>query len=149
MAIKWPTLLPSLDPAALRARITQRPYWAVRFTDGRIIAQWQRDWLDLPRKGRQSIRLYCPNSEVRELGSSVDATDRLFQFTVAVASSDGRRGDLAQVIGMIHSTNGDCTLYAWDNQRGCVVGPLEDNAGALRYHGVGKLSNLHLGIKAD
>lgn len=143
-----------LDPAALRARVTGRSWWAVRFHGGKIITEWQRDWLDVPKKGRQSIRLYCPNGQVAELGNDGgDATDRIFQFKrafaqVSIGAGGSGRGTSAHVIGMIHGTDGQCTCWRWDYFMHRLV-KWEDNANHMLWDHVGRLENAVLGIKAD
>lgn len=117
--------------------------------DGRIIAEWERDWLDLPRRGRQSIRLYCPSGRVGELGNTTDATDRIFQLKQGTVSVGEKRQTLSHIIGLIHGTDGQCTCYAWDYGRSVLVGPFEDNANAMRYGNIGKLEGAVLGIKPD
>lgn len=68
-------------------------------------------------------------------------------------ATNGRR-TLAHVIGMVRDLDGGCVLYAWEfddaaPHGGRLVGPLLDNANRLAYHQVGKLSNEHLGLKAE
>jgi len=107
------------DPAAA-ARTFGTAQWVLRMTDGTLYYEWQTDWLQVPTKGRQALRLYCPNGRMAEVGGTLDATGRLFQLKVAarsVATGNGavvRKETLAHVIGMLDGTDGQCVLYAWE-----------------------------------
>ena len=140
------------DPAVLMAMLHGRSYWEVRYHDGRVVREWECDWSMLPIRGRVEVRLACPNGRVAVLGNTKDATDRLFQFKCAQVSASvggpSSRSVLAHVIGLIHGTDGQCTLYAWEFP-GQLVGPLEDNANCLRYQQVGSIYGEHLGAKPD
>jgi hypothetical protein len=117
------------------ARRTGRSWWALRYTDGRILREWDRDpgspngHADWPRlamlgqlRGIQALRLYCPNGKMAELGGEGDQTGRLFQFKVAVrhvrldssGASDAGHEVLAHAIGIITGYDGQCQLYAWE-----------------------------------
>lgn len=111
------------------ARRSGRSWWSLRYTDGRIAHEWDADpgspnghvdWPRMPYQGRQSLRLYCPNGQMAQLGSTADSTGRLFQFKIAHASAGmggpniiGRE-TLAHVIGIVHGVDGQCTCYAWE-----------------------------------
>ena len=107
------------DPVAA-ARAFRRSWWVMRMTDGRLFYEWETDWLQVPRMGRQALRLYCPNGQYIELGGTVDATDRLFQLKSATrAISMGRaiavgREIVSHVVGIITGTDGSCQLCAWE-----------------------------------
>ncbi len=138
--MKLPTLSPPrrlvIDTEAAaggdHARRTGRSWWALRYTDGRVVREWDLDrgspngHVDWPRlamfdklRGVQALRLYCPNGKMVELGGDADQTGRLFQFKVAVrhlgvgASVLGQEV-LAHVVGIITGYDGQCTLYAWE-----------------------------------
>jgi hypothetical protein len=128
--------------------LARRPYWALRYTDGRVIDERELDWSLAPKRGRASVRLYCPDGRVAELGNTADATDRLFQFKCAELRAGVGRATLAHVIGLIHSTDGRCTLAAWECDVGRLV-TLEDNAHMLRYRNVGPISADHVGVRPD
>jgi hypothetical protein len=143
----------------LRARIAGRSWWALRYTDGRIIHEWDRDpgspnghadWPRLPYRGRQALRLYCPDGKFAQLGDTEDATGKLFQIKVGLMTAGAGRGTLGHLIGMIHGLNGECICYSWEinaDGSGRLVGPFDDNVYALRWHGPwGPLSADVLGI---
>lgn len=107
------------DPAGLHARASGRSWWALRYHDGRLLHERDRDWSHCPATGRQRLRLYCPNGEIAELGGDREQRGRLFQLKVAVrhgapSGALPSRTVLAHVIGRIHSPDGRCTLYAWE-----------------------------------
>jgi hypothetical protein len=76
----------------------------------------------MSRRGRQAIRLYCPNGKFAQLGDTHDATGKLFQFKIGQRNfSLGSSGatfssqqTLAQVVGMVHGSSGECSLFAWE-----------------------------------
>lgn len=114
------------------ARRTGRSWWALRYTDGQILREWDPDpgspngHVDWPRlamlgklRGIQALRLFCPNGRMAELGADGDQTGRLFQFKVAVryfgvGVSTTRQQVLAHVIGQITGLDGQCRLFAWE-----------------------------------
>jgi hypothetical protein len=129
----------TVDPEAAaggeHARRSGRSWWALRYVDGTIVHEWDRDggspnghadWSRLAMlgklKGTQALRLYCPNGQMAELGGEGDQTGRLFQFKQAVrylrlsgeAAEDLGQEVLAHVLGIITGYNGQCTLYAWE-----------------------------------
>lgn len=111
---------------------TGRSWWALRYTDGRIVHEWDPDpgspnghcdWPRMPKKGRQALRLYCPNGKMVQLGETADASGRLFQFKVArrdtlvaigvgpIEESEHIHG---HVVGIVTGLDGQCVLYAWE-----------------------------------
>lgn len=131
---------------ALKARLHQHPFWQIKYINGLRINEWQMDWSLLPREGRESVRLYCPNNQVAELGSG-DSSWRLFQFKVGLMTD--RRMTLAHVVGLINDqSTGACTYAAWDclEQR-LVTG--EDNVLNMQYHQTGMLSGEVLGFRVS
>lgn len=142
----------------LRARLAGRSFWAVRFTDGRIVHEWDpdpgspnkhADWARLPYEGRQKLRLYCPNGVFAELGDTRDCTGKLFQLKVGLMTAGLGRGTLAHLIGMVHGLNGEAICYAYEIQpdgSGVLRGPFEDSVYGMRYHNLGKLNADVLGI---
>lgn len=142
-------VLQVMDPSALRARVTGRSWWRARYSDGRVINEWDGpDWSLLPRRGLVAVRLYCPNGRVAELGNTVDASDRLFQLKGAtMAAGKGSRTDF-HLIGMITGTDGQCQCAAWEYGTGRLV-TFDDNVFAMQYGQVGALSTGVLGIKPD
>lgn len=143
------------------ARRTGRSWWALRYVDGRVVHEWDRDagspngHADWPRlamlgklRGAQALRLFCPNGKMAEVGGEGDQTGRLFQFKVAVrhlgagASVVGQEV-LAHVIGVVVGLDGQCTMFAWephpepaspnpDEFRGAAPGALADADRAWR-----------------
>lgn len=125
--------------ALAMARLCGRPFWQARYRDGRIVSEWERDWLDLSRKGLVALRLVCPNGQVGQVGNDEDAAGRLFQFKVATANvgaggAPSARRTAAYVIGIRHGEN-DCTLFAWEAGRGVLVGPIADRFHGMAYGG--------------
>lgn len=96
------------------APLRGRSLWVARFSDGREVGEWEVDWAELPRKGLQELRLYCPNGELGTLTAIGDGSDRLFQFKHGMATSLGEQAVRAHVIGLIHSLDGTCQCYAWE-----------------------------------
>lgn len=131
----------------LRARISRRPYWVLRYMGGRTLAEWDCDWSHAPAARRQSVRLYCPNGEVAELGNTENATGRLFQFKVAELVG-GDRGTLAHVVGIVDKPDGRCRYAAWDTREQKLVSG-HDNVRAMKFHHVGPLSFSALGLAFD
>lgn len=142
----------------IRAHHAGRSWWSVRYTDGTIRSEWDddpgspnghADWPRLPYRGRQAVRLYCPNGQVATLGSDTDATGRLVQFKVGLRTAGEGQGVLAHVIGIVEGTDGHGTFYAWQRRpdgSGELVGPWTDNINDLKFENVGKLSTDHLGL---
>lgn len=145
----------------LKARFSGRSYWSIRYTDGTIISEWDADpgspnrhadWPRLPYRGRQALRLYCPNGQVAHVGDSLDATGRLVQFKVGLRTVGIGEGVLAHVVGIIEGTDGQGRFYAWERLpggSGWLNGfpqGFEDNVNVMRYHNIGALSTDHLGL---
>lgn len=106
-----------------------RSWWSVRYTDGTIINEWDddagspnqhRDWARIPFRGRQAVRLYCPNGKMVELGDSRDGTGKLIQLKARLrgVSLGGitvlEQRMLFHMIGIISGLDGQCTIYAWE-----------------------------------
>jgi hypothetical protein len=142
------SIIAVMTPPALRARLTRRSLWSLRYTDGRVITEGEVDWSLAPHRGRQSIRLYCPDGRVAELGNTEDATGRLFQLKAGTLTAGaGRRTD-AHIIGIIRGLNGECRCAAWESDPGRLV-QFEDNVFAMRYQNIGRLSADVLGVRPD
>ena len=135
-----------LASSPLRARLTGRSFWALRYTDGRIVTEGDIDWSLAPLRGRQQLRLYCPSGEVAELGNTTDATGRLFQLKVAVRGMGGGKEVLAHLIGIITGPDGACRCAAWEPDPGRLI-QFDDNVNAMRYQGIGALAFDHVGIR--
>lgn len=135
-----------LAPPALRARLTGRSLWSLRYTDGRVVTEGEVDWSLAPTRGRQALRLYTPTGQVAELGNTEDATGRLFQLKAATnAVGAGNRTD-AHIIGIIVGTDGRASCYAWEYGPGRLVGPFADNVFCMAYANIGMLAADVLGI---
>ena len=139
------------------ARLARRSWWVARYRDGKEVAEYSGiDWAELPKTGLVQLRLHCPDGMVGVVGNSVDASDRLFQFKIAQAQAGiggggAGRMTLAQVIGIVNDTAGNCTLWAWE-WPGRMVGPLADSYPFLSYGGPVTESGMVqplLGAKAD
>lgn len=132
---------------SVRARVSRHALWSLRFMDGRIVTEGEADWSLAPQQGRQSLRLYCPDGQVAELGNTRDATGRLFQLKAGTLSAGaGKRTD-AHLIGIVDGTDGRCTCYAWEYGHGRLVGPFADNVYGVRYRGIGRLAFEVLGLR--
>jgi hypothetical protein len=142
------SLLAALDPSALRARVTQRSWWLVRYRDGRVINEWDGpDWSLLPRTGLLAVRLVCPNGKVAELGHPTDASDRLFQLK-AGALLGGTRNTTAHLIGIVHDASGRASCAAWEYGPRRLV-TFEDNVHQMHYLTIGRLNLDVLGIAPE
>jgi hypothetical protein len=133
------------DQGSLRARFAGRSYWRLRYADGKVVSEWDCDWSEAPRQGRQSLRLYCPNGQTVELGNDVDATGRLFQLKVALLTLSQDRNLLAHLIGIVDGADGWCRYAAWDyRRRELITG--HDNVNAMRFENLGQLALENLGV---
>lgn len=141
-----PLALP--DQGTLRAKLTKRSYWRLRYADGRVVNEWDCDWSLAPFHGRKAVRLHCPNGQIAELGNDSDATGRLFQLHGATLMAGRRSRTDFQLIGIVDSLNGDCTIAVWEYRRERLLS-LRDNVHKMRYGGIGKLSLEALGLKLD
>lgn len=141
------SIIARMSPPALRARMTGTSLWSLRFTDGRVVTEGEVDWSLAPMKGRQAIRLYCPNGKVAELGNTEDATGRLFQLKGATATAGRRSRTDFHLIGLLVGTDGQASCYAWEYGQGRLVGPFADCVFAMRYANIGMLSADVLGIR--
>lgn len=141
------SLVSNLMPS-VRARLTGRASWSLRYTDGRIVTEGEVDWSLAPQQGRQSLRLYCPDGQVAELGNSQDSTGRLFQLKGGtLTAGKGRRTDF-HLIGMVDGTDGHCRCAAWEYGSGRLV-TFEDSMWDMRYQSIGRLNFEVLGIRPD
>lgn len=149
---EWGTSL-----GVIRSRFAGRSYWSVRYTDGKIINEWDddpgspnkhADWPRIPYQGRQAIRLYCPNGQVAHLGDTVDATGRLVQLKVALSTAGQGRGVLAHFIGLIEGTDGQGKFYSWERTEdgGGRLIQFADNVNDMAYHNLGQLNADALGL---
>jgi hypothetical protein len=134
------------DPVAY-ARLSGRSFWVMKFHDGTVIEEYRRDWTELPRKGRQKLRLVCPNGQVAELGTSHDNTGRFVQLKLAVASTSMGRHTLAHLIGYLYGLNGETSFACWD-YRTDTLRTFVDNAYDCKWEHLGPLAVDHLGIAA-
>jgi len=132
---------------SLKARLIRRSYWTLKYMDGTTISEQEMDWSEAPWEGRQSVRLYCPNGQVAELGST-NATYRLFQLKVATVSLGQDRNTIAHVIGHVESLDGTCRYAAWEYEQGRLVTG-RDNVKNMQYQQIGKISLAPMGMKLD
>lgn len=132
------------DPRAL-ARATRRSWWVMRYTDGTVIPEWKRDWSELPLKGRQKVRLACPNGQVAELGGDGDGAGRFVQLKLAQASTSTGRAVLAHMVGYVYGTDGRMSCAVWD-YRTRTLQTFADNAYMCHWEGLGPLAVDPLGL---
>jgi hypothetical protein len=124
-------------PIKLRAKFQRRALWQVRYNDGTAYSENERPWLKLPKHRRTTIILYCPDGKVVELGNQIDATGRLFQFSIAVryaglGGSSAAGETLSTVIGIVDDAlSGQCTCFAWEGDK--LIGPFKDNIKHFEY----------------
>ena len=135
------------DPAVLRARVTGRSYWQARYSDGRVVSEWERDFSLLNKRGMVDLRIVCPNGQVAGFGNTVEAGDRLFQLHGALLQAGRERRTIYQLIGLINGTDGRCLCFSYDYRLGRLVGPFQDNANMMAYEQIGAISGEHLGVK--
>lgn len=144
-------------------RASGRPWWQVRYRDGRVRSEWESvaghvllpladvgptsRWEDLDRAGLIGVRLLCPNGVAAELEASGDR--RIFQLKVggvtAGLGGPPRRWCEAVVIGAVLGPDGGCVCRAWEMREQRLV-DFRDNVFDIRYRGIGPLSLDNLGI---
>lgn len=134
------------DQASVRARLTKRSLWRLRYTTGRVVNEWDCDWTLAPVHGRQSLRLYAPNGQMAELGNSDDATGRLFQFKVATVTAGSGRTTNAHVVGIVEKEDGSSRCAAWDYDEEKLI-TFADNVLHFKRYAVGVLSLDVLGVR--
>lgn len=132
------------DPVAL-ARATGRSWWICKFTDGSVIEEWKRDWTELPLRGRQKVRLACPDGQIAELGSDGDNTGRFVQLKLGQASTSMGRSTLAHMIGYVYGLNGETSMAVW-NYRTRSLQTFTDNVYDCKWERLGPLAVDHLGL---
>ena len=119
-------------------RMSGRPWWQARFSDGRILAEWQTlnvphlklplpydsaggssRWEEVDKKGMVGLRLLCPNGMAAELEAGQGC--QFFQLKhgrIDIGFGPGapsRRYTDAYVIGIIRDGNtGECYCRAWE-----------------------------------
>lgn len=136
----------SLYPLWLRARVTGRPWWSLLYFGGTTIDEPDCDWLNAPHRGRQALRLYCPDGNSVTFEAQGDGTGRFFQFKSAVVlAGPAGRSTLAHVVGMVVDTEGRCVVGAWDCQTRSIL-RFEDNVFCMKFGNIGRLSADHLGL---
>jgi hypothetical protein len=114
-----------------------RSWWQARYTDGRIVSEWDTvteklklplglsgfsfgkssRWEELSKKGMIGLRLLCPNGQAGEL----EALESHHFFQLKSGSVDVGFGGMgghpvaAHVIGVVDSIDGDCLCYTWES----------------------------------
>lgn len=135
----WGPLNISLASARLRATAARRPYWQVRYKNGRVISEWDLDWSLIPRKGLLEARMVCPNGQVAVLGHPIDASERLFQFKRAVLMAGVGRATTAYLLGIVTQPDGTCQCAVWEPDPGRLI-TFRDNANAMQYDHIGRVA---------
>lgn len=138
-----------LNTLPLRAKLGGKSLWSLRYTSGRVVSEPDCDWSLAPQEHRQSVRLYCPNGQIAELGSG-DCTGRLFQLKHAEMRAGQGSRLLAHVVGLVCDADGNCTYAAWlyDRQK---LAHGKSNVYRFSYEGnsVGHLAFDHIGLRAS
>lgn len=141
--------------ARARSAATRRAYWQARFTDGRVVSEWEVDWSLLPQRGLREVALVCPNGKVGVVGWGGDGAGRFVQFKMAYAHGWGLNSMTteAHLVGIVHGNDGEATFYRWEPEAFRLIGPYEDNVGPGRMqYGGGATNQLcfeHMGAKPD
>jgi hypothetical protein len=134
-----------LIPLEMHARLKGRSYWRMRFIDGRTIDERDVDWSLAPQRGRMALQLVCPDGQIAQVGNTQDSTGRLFQLKAGALTGSTRSTD-AHLIGIVHGTDGQATVAAWEYGPKRLV-TFEDNVWNVRYRGIGRLNFDVLGIR--
>jgi hypothetical protein len=139
-----------------------RSWWEARYSDGRVLAEWQTGstildktlfpllvnsrssrWEEVPKEHMVGLRLLCPNGMAGEL--EAPEGHKFFQLkTGGMAVSVGGPGKSqhfidAHIIGVVKDTDGNCVCRAWDYQQRKLL-EFTDNIFNMRYRNIGKLS---------
>lgn len=117
-------------------RLSGRPWWQARYSDGRILSEWDTlnvphlrlplphdsasgtsRWEEVDKKGMVGLRLLCPNGIAAELEAGEGC--QFFQFKhggidIGFGGLPSRRYTDAYVIGIIRDSSGECYCRAWE-----------------------------------
>jgi len=111
-------------------RASGRSWWQCRYSDGRVLSEWdtlisnllhsQRTsrWEEIDKKGMIGLRILCPNGIAGELEAPEGY--RFIQLKhggidIGIGGA-GRRYVDAHIIGVITDTEGNCFCRAWEEK---------------------------------
>lgn len=139
-----------------------RSWWQARFTNGKIISEWDTlgsklplplahfghlsKWEDIPKKGMVGLRLLCPNGMAGEL--EAPGGYRFFQLKaggidVGIGFTGGdasvRRFCDAHIIGVVEDAEGNCLCRAWETKEKRLI-EFSDNIYNMKYRNIGRLN---------
>lgn len=124
---------------AMMIRRSGRSWWQCRYSDGRVVSEWDTltgkllllpigssktsRWEEIPKKGMIGLRLLCPNGMCGEL--EAPEGHKFFQLKVGGTSvtmivgqgqfsSTTSHFQDAHIIGVVTSIDGDCFCRAWE-----------------------------------
>ncbi|MGQ9545925.1 MAG: hypothetical protein ACUVTR_02000 [Dehalococcoidia bacterium] len=159
-----------MNPAIIAMiRASGRSWWQARYSDGKILSEWDTltdklrlpfksssrssRWEDIPKNGMVGLRLLCPNGMAGEL--EAPEGHKFFQLKVGSADvSIGFVGQIkgvsrnqdAHIIGVVINDKGDCLCRAWETKEKRLI-EFHDNVLNMKYRGIGKLNLDVQGIK--
>ena len=151
-----------MNPAiAAMIRASGRSWWQVRYSDGRVLSEWDTltdkirlpigqgkssRWGEVPKKGMVGIRLLCPNGMAGELEAPEEhhffqlkagGMDVGIGFTSNIAGI--RRFCDAHIIGVVEDAAGNCLCRAWETKEKRLI-EFRDNIYNMKYRNIGPLS---------
>lgn len=153
---------------ALMIKTSGRSWWQVRYSDGRVLSEWDTlqgeirlpigqgkssQWEEIPKYGMVGIRLLCPNGMAAEL-EGVLGTQFLQLKAGGIDVAMGFTGNIkgmrrycdAHIIGAVEDTAGNCFCRAWETQEKRLI-TFRDNIHDMKYRNIGALNLDVQGIK--
>lgn len=141
-----------------------RSWWQARFSDGRIINEWNTlvgeirlplglgrssQWENVPKDGMIGLRLLCPNGMAGEL--EAPEGHKFFQLKaggmdLGFGGAKGGRYCDAHIIGVVRDASGSCFCRAWDMREKRLI-EFYDNIFAMKYRNIGRLSTEVQGLR--
>jgi hypothetical protein len=139
---------------------TGRSFWQARYTDGRILSEWDTGqswmsknllpiflnsktsrWEEVPKKGMIGLRLLCPNGMAGELEAPEGY--KFFQlksgyFDLNMGAPGSQHSIRSHIIGVVNDANGNCLCRAWDYQKKELL-QFNDNIYNMKFQNIGAL----------
>lgn len=136
---------------ALMIRKSGMSWWQARYSDGRILSEWNTmankipgssRWEEIPKNKMIGLRLLCPNGLAGELEAPEGF--KFFQLKIGfmdVAMSGGKssRSIGAHLIGVVQDIKGTCLCKAWDYKTRRLL-TFTDNIYNMKFENLGPLS---------